>query len=285
MRSHTLRAVTIVLALVTATVVSGSAVPAASADPAWAPADQAALHPGVQMFTDGAQCTANFVFTDGTDVYLGYAAHCASTGAATDTNGCEAATLSLGTPVDVTGASRPGELAYSSWIEMQAAGETDGNACAFNDFALVRIDPADHHLVNPTIPHWGGPSGLNTGGVPAGANVFSYGNSSLQQGLTVVSPKQGVSLGTAGGGWTHPAYTLTPSIPGDSGSAVLDGEGRGSGVVSTLVLAPLVGSNNFSDLASALHYMATHNPAFAGVELVPGTEPFNPNQLPLGGLG
>src|SRR5688572_30180577 len=58
---------------------------------AWAPADTASIHPGVQMYTEGAQCTGNFVFTDGAaNVYVGYAAHCAGLGEATDTNGCEA---------------------------------------------------------------------------------------------------------------------------------------------------------------------------------------------------
>ena len=66
---------------------------AASADPTWAPAATATIHPGVMMFTDGAQCTANFVYTDGASVYLGYAAHCAGTGAATETDGCLAGTL------------------------------------------------------------------------------------------------------------------------------------------------------------------------------------------------
>ena len=33
------------------------------------------------MYTDGAQCTANFVYTDGAgNTYVGYAAHCAGTG-------------------------------------------------------------------------------------------------------------------------------------------------------------------------------------------------------------
>src|SRR5689334_685818 len=59
----------------------------AAAAAAWAPAATAAIHPGVMMYTDGAQCTANFVFTDTAgDVFVGYAAHCAGTGAATDTN-------------------------------------------------------------------------------------------------------------------------------------------------------------------------------------------------------
>src|SRR3954447_24917415 len=67
-------------------------------------------YPGVQTFTAGAQCTSNFVFTDGSSTYLGQAAHCSGTGAATDTDGCTSESLPIGTPVDVTGASKPGTL-------------------------------------------------------------------------------------------------------------------------------------------------------------------------------
>src|ERR671923_2526166 len=87
---------------------------------AWAPADQATIHPGVQVFTQGAQCTANFVYQDASNVYLGQAAHCSGTGAATETNGCESGKLPLGTRVEINGATKPGTLAYSSWNTMQA---------------------------------------------------------------------------------------------------------------------------------------------------------------------
>ena len=72
-----------------ATSAPATAAPKKQVRTAWAPADTATIHPGVQMYTEGAQCTANFVFTDtaGT-TYVGYAAHCAGTGEATDTNGC-----------------------------------------------------------------------------------------------------------------------------------------------------------------------------------------------------
>jgi hypothetical protein len=67
---------------------------------AYAPAASAKIHPGVMMYTDGAQCTANFVFSDGAgNTYVGYAAHCAGTGAATDINGCDTQSLPLGTKV------------------------------------------------------------------------------------------------------------------------------------------------------------------------------------------
>ncbi|MFP5369905.1 MAG: serine protease, partial [Actinomycetes bacterium] len=79
--------------------------PAAAQAQTWAPADEATIHPGVQTYTEGAQCTANFVFTDGTDVFIGQAAHCSATGAATETNGCLADSHPLGTAVEIVGAS------------------------------------------------------------------------------------------------------------------------------------------------------------------------------------
>src|SRR6188508_2232284 len=67
----------------------------------YAPADTAEIHPGTMMYTDGAQCTANFVFTDGAGAtYVGYAAHCAGKGSSTDTNGCSTDSVPLGTRVD-----------------------------------------------------------------------------------------------------------------------------------------------------------------------------------------
>ncbi len=274
-----------VLALLTAVAAFGLAgTGSADAVAAYAPADQATITPGVQMFTNGAQCTANFVFTDGASTYLGYAAHCAGLGAATDTDGCLAGSLPLGTAVEIDGAANPGRLAYSSWLTMEnelAAGRAvDQNACSYNDFALVRINPADVASVNPSVPHWGGPTGLRRGGIGTGATMHSYGNSSLRFGITLLSPKTGLSLGTTGGGWTHPVYTVTPGIPGDSGSGMLDGQGRAAGVLSTVAIAPLALSNNFSDLASALDY--ANSVGGMNVRLVPGDVGFNSAQLPLG---
>ena len=183
--------------------------------------------------------------------------------------------------MEIDGGSQPGTLAYSSWATMQAVGETDPDACAYNDLALVRIDPADHAKVNPSIPHWGGPNGLNTTGVAALSQVYSYGNSSLRQGIALLSPKSGVSLGTTGGGWTHPLYTITPGIPGDSGSAFLDAQGRALGVLSTLAIAPLPLSNNVSDLNKGLEYMRAHT-ALDAIQLGPGDLAFDGAQLPLG---
>ena len=43
---------------------------------------------------------------------------------------------------------------------MQAAGETDADTCAYNDIALIKLDPADYGKVNPSVPTLGGPTGL-----------------------------------------------------------------------------------------------------------------------------
>ena len=215
------------------------------------------IHPGVQTYTDGAQCTANFVFSDGANTYIGQAAHCSGTGGSTETDGCDSGSLPLGTPVEVNGATKPGTMVYNSWVRMQAAGEKDASTCAYNDFALIRLDPADAGRVSPEIPVIGGPTGINTDGVAFGESVYSYGNSSLRFGISQLSPKEGTSLGTTGNGWTHPVYTVTPGIPGDSGSPFVDSSGRALGVLSTLAIAPLAGSNNVSDLSRALDYANT----------------------------
>ncbi|HZO60919.1 MAG TPA: serine protease [Solirubrobacterales bacterium] len=244
---------------------------APAAASAWAPAGQATVHPGVQTFTAGAQCTSNFVFTQGADVYLGQAAHCSGTGAATDTNGCDSGSLPLGTPVEIDGATRPGTLVYNSWITMQGRGEANPDACAYNDFALVRVDPADVPNMNPSVPGFGGPTGV--GEAANNSTVYSYGNSSLRAGVTQLSPKQGIVVATEGNGWSRTVYTVTPGVPGDSGSGFLNSTGAAFGTLSTLAVLPWPASNGVGDLSNELAY-ARANSSFTGVQLVPGTEPF-----------
>jgi hypothetical protein len=243
---------------------------APAAAQAWAPAATAPVHPGVQTFTEGAQCTANFVFTSGGSTYLGQAAHCSGTGQATDTNGCDSGSLPIGTPVEVTGASKPGSLAYNSWISMQANGEADDETCQYNDLALIRLDPADVASTNPSIPKWGGPTGIGT--EKALGDVYSYGNSSLRGGITQLSPKRGKVVEVSPGAWSYTLYTLTPGIPGDSGSAFLNAKGQALGVLSTVALAPLVASNGVGDIGREIAYARANG--FPDLTLVDGTEPF-----------
>ena len=259
----------LVLIAVLSTLAAAAALPSTAG--AWAPAATATVHPGVQTVTAGGQCTANFIYTAGGNTYIGQAAHCSSTGAATDTDGCLAASLPLGTPVEVTGASRPGTLAYNSWLTMQANGESNADTCAYNDLALVKLDPADVGKVNPSVPGFGGPTGV--GGTSAtGADVYSYGNSSLRFGITQLSPKKGIVVSTDGNGWSRTVYTVTPGIPGDSGSGFLNASGQAIGVLSTVALAPLAASNGVGDLSRELAYARAHG--LADLQVANGTEPF-----------
>jgi hypothetical protein len=281
-----LGAAAVATALITSQPASGIGLPDVATSQ-YAPAATALIHPGTMMYTAGAQCTANFVFSDAAgNTYVGYAAHCAGTGSSTDTNGCSTDSVPLGTPVDFTNDGNlasegtivgHGTLVYSSWITEHGLGTTDPNTCAYNDLALVKVDAADAAEVNPSVPFWGGPTGIDTDGTAAGDQVWTYGNSSLRAGLSPLSPHTGISLGddAADGGWSHPLYTVLPGIPGDSGSGFMTADGKAVGVLSTLGLAPLPGSNNIGDLAKELAFAQAQS-GISGLQLVHGTEPFNP---------
>jgi len=237
-------------------------------EPEWANASEAKIRPGVQTKSPG-QCTANFVFYDDDDVYIGQSAHCAGTGGETDTDGCTTSSKPIGSTVTIEGA-KPGTLVYSSWLTMNEAGEKDKETCAYNDFALVKPDPADEKLVNPSIPKFGGPNGMGT--APDSSQVFTYGNSELRLGIELLSPKNGVLVETTPGGWSHTVYTLTPGIPGDSGSAVLNDKGGALGTLSTVMFTGKPLSNGVGDLSKELAYAKSHG--FEDLKLADGSEPF-----------
>jgi hypothetical protein len=263
---------------------------------AWAPEGSATIHPGVMTFTGGSsflngagQCTANFVYTDASgNVYLGQAAHCSSTGGSTETNGCSTKSLALGTPIyagdlvngGVQNGTLIGTLAYNSWIAMQKAGEKDTATCAYNDLALIKIDAGQVANVNPTVPFWGGPNGLAAGAAPLGERVFTYGNSILRGGVSALSPKTGVSLGEGeeSAGWSSQVYTVSPGIPGDSGSAYMNATGGALGVLSTVEFAPVPASNGVGTLAKELAYANTATGL--GIKVAPGTTAFSSVPVP-----
>jgi hypothetical protein len=119
------------------------------------------------------------------------------------------------------------------------------------------------------VPGFGGPTGLAEPPSNAGATVFTYGNSSLRGGVTKLSPKQGVVVQEQGSGWSRDVYTVTPGIPGDSGSGFLDGSGRAIGVLSTVQAAPLPASNGVGNLNKEVAYARAHG--FGGLTVVNGS--------------
>jgi hypothetical protein len=263
---------------------------------AWAPEGSASIHPGVMTFTNApsflggaAQCTANFVYTDASGaVYLGQAAHCSGTGSSTETNGCTSKSLPIGTPIysgdlvngGIQNGTLVGKLAYNSWITMQSKKETDANTCAYNDLALIKVDPSQVANVNPTVPFWGGPNGLAPRVSALGDRVFTYGNSILRGGVSALSPKTGLSLGDIEetGGWSQGVYTVTPGIPGDSGSGYMDANGNALGVLSTVELAPVPASNGVGTLAKEIAY--ANSATGLGIAVAPGTTPFSAVPVP-----
>ncbi|MFL6025187.1 MAG: trypsin-like peptidase domain-containing protein [Marmoricola sp.] len=260
--------------------------PTADATASWASESSATIKPGVQMVTAGAQCTANFVFKDGLGrVYVGYAAHCAGTGSSSDTNGCTTKSLPLGTKVEfVTGGNLlsggttvgTGKLAYSSWRTMQRRGTKDPGRCAYNDLALVRVDPASVRKVNPTVPVWGGPSAISTTTLTAGAAIYTVGNSGLRTGTAAA--KTGTVTSVAGGGLAYNISTSNPGIPGDSGSGFMDAKGHPVGVLSTLSiglsLTPV--SNTMGNIVRELSYAKLYG-GISGLYLAKGTRAFSSN--------
>ena len=247
----------------------------ASAGTRWAPAASATIRPGVALLTpldahSGNACTADFVFTARGATYLGMAAHCAGTGSRAAGSGCTEPTLPVGTTVRVRrtdGGTSNATLAYSSWITMRQRGEHDPQRCAYNDFALVVLAPADAARVNPTVPKLGGPSGLDTDGLRKGESVATY---APNDGGPAV--KSGTSLGDGAGGLLHYVATEPPGVPGDSGSGFLDGHGAAFGVLST-EFDDGQHSNGVIDLAAAVAYASRYGP-LGPIALARGSEPF-----------
>lgn len=250
----------------------------------WAPEGVATIHPGVQAYADGGQCTTNFVYTDAAGgVYMGLAAHCVALGGMSDVDGCATESLPLGTPVTVMGAQHAATLAYSSWLTMQQIGERNPSFCYGNDFALVKLDPLDVRRVNPTLPVWGGPNGLAPK-LSAGDAVYGYGNSELRLGLPVLLPKAGNVRRLVNDGWTTQVNTLTTGVPGDSGSGYVDYSGRAVGVLSYFeVGVPTVWADHLPILSRALAYMYDAT-ALDTIRLANGTRAFDPLVTNLVGL-
>lgn len=216
--------------------------------------------PGTQLVTAGHACTANFVFRDARHrVFLGYAASCATrAGAAAGT--C-ARSLPLGTRVRLADRGRTlghGVLRYSSLRALHRAGLAAAASCAANDFALVEVRGALRRRVSPSVPYWGGPTGL--GALP-GAAGYVFGLARPSSAARTL-PRAG-QVTTSGA--TASVSTLLPSTPAARGSGFLDGAGRAVGVLTGSTAA---GDNTVVSLADAVDFARRHG--VPGLHLVRG---------------
>jgi hypothetical protein len=133
--------------------------------------------------------------------------------------------------------------------------EKDSNTCAGNDFALLEINATEFALAHPASLHFRAPTGLATSPT---TDIWGFGASSLKGGVQQLHPKQGRHLGMAYDGWKHHVYLVTPGIPGDSGGHILTSDGQALGIASTVAIAPVTGSNHYTDIAKSLEYMREH---------------------------
>ncbi len=144
-------------------------------------------------------CTANFLFTNGTQHFIGTAGHCGLAGDDVDM---------LFLP---SGLVNIGKVVYST-----------GDGDVGNDFALISIDPALNQWVSPSMAFWGGPTGAYTGSGPAVVEHTGWG---LVVG-TGGTPRVGLGVD-----WTPNEWVFEGVISfGDSGSGanVLGGLAAGN---------------------------------------------------------
>lgn len=212
--------------------------PGSEARPPWAPLEKAVVRPGVPIHTPTGVCASNFLFVrpDNTSVFLGATAACMKD-------------VPVGGLVTVGGPDVLGFLAYSSWATMEELGEKDPYAREYNDFAVVKIDEAYRDLVNPTMLHYGGPTGLaESGEAGLGTRVKTYTNDTSQEGLV---------SGTAGE-WALLVHGVPPTLPGGMGHGALTPDGKALGVVVNLGVAPNPGANGVARLDRLMAYARDH---------------------------
>ena len=234
-------------------------------EPAAVPAPVNGLGPGSMLFVmrDGESgtsgCTANFVWEgdDGT-LYLGAAGHCflqdANVGGTRyDGEGPDLSNVTVKACIDCEfgGATALALGLRGTVVELgdvvyarQAA--DDGTAVGY-DFGVVEIPSDAEHLIDASMPSWGGPN--TTGQIDADDPIVQYGNG-VVTGETVVT-KARSGLGAMNDGATGSWYAALPAAPGDSGSAVqvaapggtaLRGE-EAAGVLTHITTTGVAGTN------------------------------------------
>ena len=157
-------------------------------------------------------CTANFIFSDGTDwrrqPYIGTASHCS------DRNG-EPVIMQVDTTT----------LVEVGTVAKQTAGEEPGD-----DFALIKVYPevAAKWGVNPAAPT-GGPQGVYEGCEPQGVKYYGHGYG--------VAVAQGKPEGGLAPFWYREGYGWEGvGFPGDSGSGVTLLDNRSAGNFTHIII-------------------------------------------------
>lgn len=244
--------------------------PAAGASgPRWASASAATIHPGVRVSMAGVTCVAGFVFTDGSQAFLGVPGGCTGAGQV-DNAKCDAGQVPYGLKVAVAGARYKGTVVYSSISEMELRSEHRTNVCRNNSLSLVRLDRRDIRRTNPSVPAMGGPSGVSSTQPAAPDQLLVY----------LGAPTMAQALSSGSGGWAHTLMVDGPVSATSAGAVVLTPDGKALGMVTT---TPDGGGGQIiaTDLRLELRYLHKLR-KFAGVHIATGTQKFSPG-LPVVG--
>jgi hypothetical protein len=165
------------------------------------------IRPGSWMIAP-AGCTMNFVFGSASDYYIGTAGHCASVGD------------------EVTLVAAPGVL-----MNIGTTVRSVDNGIG-NDFALVDVSPQMEQYLNPSMAHFGGPTGV---GSPQPGDVVEHSGHGLVIG-TGGTPRAGVVVYRGNGDGGDAFAWVGAASPGDSGSAVRLADGQAAGDLTHLVV-------------------------------------------------
>lgn len=164
------------------------------------------IQPGAEIDYPGI-CSFNFVYEDTSENrYIGTAGHC----------------------VD-----HEGQYVIPAGFD-QAIGQVTWRAYDDGlDFALIDIEEDLYHLVDPSVRHWGGPTGVATQADTApGDRILHYGNGVYYRESELTSPRAGILLDHS-----DETYCAIAGVyGGDSGSSILTGDGLALGVNARLGL-------------------------------------------------
>ena len=177
-------------------------------------------------------CTANFIWRQGTQLYLGAAGHCFLPAALKSTHGAGADYDASGVVVQVCVEGCEGNFRSSRLLgkfvtigRVAYARQTDPTATEDigNDFGIVEIPAALAHLARTAMPVWGSYSGAEY--LDFGKFGCHYGNG-LVAGETVLTKAR---VGIGGGGDQDFWMGDFAGAPGDSGSGLISCESDGLG--------------------------------------------------------
>ncbi len=214
------------------------------------PAQAVGIGPGSHLLTtipgpDGGTfgCTASYVYTSGSDLFLAAAGHCFLPATATATHGRDADHTTSGTVVEVcvadcsfggqSGFIITGQLVELGEVVYARQEESDGGEQVGHDFGLVRIPAGLRDQVRTSMPVFGGPSSVGT--LETGELVCHYGNGVVVGEVFPTMGRFGVGLLSEPEAW----YAETPAAPGDSGSAVQTCEPTADGLTGVEAIGTL----------------------------------------------